>query len=541
MIHSPSASSEVLDSMPSHRKPDALCLVCGDKASGKHYGVLSCDGCRGFFKRSIRRNLEYVCKENGNCIVDVARRNQCQACRFKKCLEVKMNRDAVQHERAPRCYQYRRGSPEIGKFAEQNLPGSLPAFPHPGFLDTARYDYNGLTQYSPPTGLTGHDFGFPAAAAHLLHPAAALYGAQNRLNGFLMNHRLSATARQTSLEHHVVNNKPDLENNNNINRANSPVEKSTPELSRPISSTSDMSDDMNNDSKSRRSPEREKSPASFTNNKPAATSSTPPQAHGGTLTGSLSFLSATNNDENGNNKNDQNHSSTSSRSGNGNSNQTQPAMPIPTHLTVPHGHSLYVSAAAESVYETAARLLFMSVKWARNIPSFLQLPFRDQAILLEESWGELFILSAAQWSLPIDPGTLLTASGMVSPVSRVNEKATTIVSQIRCLQDIISRFNNIRVDATEFACLKALVLFKPETRGLKDTHQVETLQDQAQLMLNEYSFSQHVSTKVRFGRLLLLLPTLRTVSAKIIEELFFRKTIGSVPIERLLSDMFKSS
>lgn len=81
------------DSGPSSRKPDVMCLVCGDKASGKHYGVQSCDGCRGFFKRSIRRNLEYVCKENGNCVVDVARRNQCQACRFKKCLDVKMNRD----------------------------------------------------------------------------------------------------------------------------------------------------------------------------------------------------------------------------------------------------------------------------------------------------------------------------------------------------------------------------------------------------------------------------------------------------------------
>jgi len=68
-------------------------MVCGDKASGKHYGVQSCDGCRGFFKRSIRRNLDYVCKENGSCVVDVARRNQCQACRFKKCLDVNMNKD----------------------------------------------------------------------------------------------------------------------------------------------------------------------------------------------------------------------------------------------------------------------------------------------------------------------------------------------------------------------------------------------------------------------------------------------------------------
>ncbi len=99
---------------------------------------------------------------------------------------------------------------------------------------------------------------------------------------------------------------------------------------------------------------------------------------------------------------------------------TRPGPPIitsvPSHVQLPHphppihiptpvvDHTTYVSAAAENIYETAARLLFMSVKWARNIPSFLQLPFRDQAILLEESWSELFILSAAQWSLPIDLG-----------------------------------------------------------------------------------------------------------------------------------------
>ncbi|KAG8244604.1 hypothetical protein J6590_019860 [Homalodisca vitripennis] len=76
---------------------ETLCRVCGDKASGKHYGVASCDGCRGFFKRSIRRNLDYVCKEDGRCVVDVSRRNQCQACRFNKCLQVKMKKDGRGH------------------------------------------------------------------------------------------------------------------------------------------------------------------------------------------------------------------------------------------------------------------------------------------------------------------------------------------------------------------------------------------------------------------------------------------------------------
>ena len=65
-------------------------------------------------------------------------------------------------------------------------------------------------------------------------------------------------------------------------------------------------------------------------------------------------------------------------------------------------------------YETAAKILFMTIKWARNIPSFLALPFRDQAILLEESWSELFILSAAQWSMSLDTSKLINISMYIS-------------------------------------------------------------------------------------------------------------------------------
>ena len=80
-----------------------------------------------------------------------------------------------------------------------------------------------------------------------------------------------------------------------------------------------------------------------------------------------------------------------------------------------------------------------------------------------------------------------------------------------------------------------------EVKGLRDYHQVEILQDQAQMMLNDYIYANFPTSKVRFGKLLLLLPTLRTVSPRTIEEVFFRRTIGSIPIERLLCDMFKSS
>ncbi|VBB29813.1 unnamed protein product [Acanthocheilonema viteae] len=92
---------------------DVPCRVCQDHSSGKHYGIFSCDGCAGFFKRSIRRHRQYVCKnrgggEEGKCLVDKTHRNQCRACRLTKCLEIGMNKEAVQHERGPRNSTMRR-------------------------------------------------------------------------------------------------------------------------------------------------------------------------------------------------------------------------------------------------------------------------------------------------------------------------------------------------------------------------------------------------------------------------------------------------
>ncbi|KYN20709.1 Protein tailless [Trachymyrmex cornetzi] len=89
---------------------DIPCKVCRDHSSGKHYGIFACDGCAGFFKRSIRRNRQYVCKakSEGGCMVDKTHRNQCRACRLAKCIQAGMNKDAVQHERGPRNSTLRR-------------------------------------------------------------------------------------------------------------------------------------------------------------------------------------------------------------------------------------------------------------------------------------------------------------------------------------------------------------------------------------------------------------------------------------------------
>ncbi|CAH1789587.1 unnamed protein product [Owenia fusiformis] len=80
-----------------------LCRVCGDKASGYHYGVFACEGCKGFFRRSVKHKIEYKpCENSQGCLIMRISRNRCQYCRLKKCIEVGMSHDAVRLGRCPK-------------------------------------------------------------------------------------------------------------------------------------------------------------------------------------------------------------------------------------------------------------------------------------------------------------------------------------------------------------------------------------------------------------------------------------------------------
>ncbi|KAL3287858.1 hypothetical protein HHI36_002316 [Cryptolaemus montrouzieri] len=103
---------ELTDEIKEEDAPRRVCLVCGDVASGFHYGVASCEACKAFFKRTIQGNIEYTCPANGECEINKRRRKACQACRFRKCLRSGMLKEGVRLDRVRGGRQKYRRNPD---------------------------------------------------------------------------------------------------------------------------------------------------------------------------------------------------------------------------------------------------------------------------------------------------------------------------------------------------------------------------------------------------------------------------------------------
>ncbi|CAL1274084.1 unnamed protein product [Larinioides sclopetarius] len=121
-----------------------------------------------------------------------------------------------------------------------------------------------------------------------------------------------------------------------------------------------------------------------------------------------------------------------------------------------------LDATKSSLYETTTRILLLSIRWARNLPSYSSLALQDQVSLLEETWSELFLISCIQWSMPLDSNPLFATMDTNLPINNVQQKKCTQI-----LQKMFARFKMLAVDFSEFACLKAIILFRPGKEVMK--------------------------------------------------------------------------
>lgn len=208
-LFSLSQSDQSLSDVPQDEDDQPLvCMICEDKATGLHYGIITCEGCKGFFKRTVQNRRVYTCVADGTCEITKAQRNRCQYCRFKKCIEQGMVLQAVREDRMP-------GGRNSGavynlykvKYKKHKKQGQKPGTPQPqqmpGQMQSPQHQMHQQQQQQQMPNKSGTNDGPDAKTAMFLHQT------QNRIKppSFVdsnSNHSTSSS-NSSSLAPHLMN------------------------------------------------------------------------------------------------------------------------------------------------------------------------------------------------------------------------------------------------------------------------------------------------------------------------------------------------
>ncbi|XP_076153154.1 nuclear receptor subfamily 2 group C member 1 [Alosa pseudoharengus] len=484
----------VTDNSEQNSKPVVeYCVVCGDKATGRHYGAVSCEGCKGFFKRSIRKNLVYSCRGSGDCVINKHHRNRCQYCRLQRCISFGMKQDSVQCERKP---------VDVSREKPANCAASTQKI---------------------------------YIRKNLCSPLAALptfeYEKQNKSSSLLLNIQQSMSKLDNNI---LISTSPDRSDScqgdlgtlanvvtslAHLNERKEMSDSNTDQYGVETMSNGDdsiadehtQSDEHNSNDLSRafdtlakvlRSEQRGEEMGVDANMAGADESGTLLDLQGPLLSDChIPF-------------------------------KLMMPLPVPEFLTVNY------------ICESASRLLFLSMHWARSIPAFQALGSENGIMLMKACWNELFALSLAQCSDVMDVSSVLTTivqhlETNLSEEKLSAERVKEVMEHIWRLQEFCNSMNKVEPDAQEYAYLKAITLFSPDHAGVDCFAHIESFQEKAYMELQDYITREYPDDTYRLSRLLLRLPALRLMSACVTEELFFTGLIGNVQIDSIIPYILK--
>uniref|UniRef100_W5LKZ0 Nuclear receptor subfamily 2, group C, member 2 n=1 Tax=Astyanax mexicanus TaxID=7994 RepID=W5LKZ0_ASTMX len=431
-------------------QPVEYCVVCGDKASGRHYGAVSCEGCKGFFKRSVRKSLTYSCRSNQDCVVNKHHRNRCQFCRLRKCLEMGMKMECYQIKFCQYCHLGRSGLLDPGMLVNIQQP---------------LIQADGTLLLATDTKAeTGH--GDLGTLANVVTSLANLNDSLN--NGDTSDSQQEESASKITRAFDTLAkalNPNEVGEGQNLSEADCVGGATIQVISR---------DQV-----------------------------TPLiEVEGPLLTDThVSFK------------------------------LTMPS-PMPEFLNVHY------------ICESASRLLFLSMHWARSIPAFAALGQECNTSLVRACWNELFTLGLAQCTQVMSLSTILAAivnhlQTSIQDDKLSSERVKLVMEHIWKLQEFCNSMVKLETDGYEYAYLKAIVLFSPDHPGLNSSSQIEKFQEKAQMELQDYVQKTYPDDTYRLARTLMRLPALRLMCSSITEELFFTGLIGNVPIDSIIPYILK--
>ncbi|XP_036395289.1 nuclear receptor subfamily 0 group B member 2a [Megalops cyprinoides] len=201
--------------------------------------------------------------------------------------------------------------------------------------------------------------------------------------------------------------------------------------------------------------------------------------------------------------------------------------------------------APEETCQVASGVLVKTIHFMKSLPSFQQLPPKDQLSLLQSCWAPLFILGLAQEGVDFEvtdtPVTsmlkriLLTGKEHRGP--READRAQPTLAGVHKLKSCLDKFWSLDLSPKEYAYLKGAMLFNPDVPQLKAALFIEGLQQEAQRALREVVLPLHPQDRGRFARILLTASALKTINPSLVTELFFRPVIGQADLLELLAEM----
>uniref|UniRef100_A0A8C0EIA7 Nuclear receptor subfamily 2 group C member 1 n=1 Tax=Bubo bubo TaxID=30461 RepID=A0A8C0EIA7_BUBBB len=472
-----------------------LCVVCGDKASGRHYGAVTCEGCKGFFKRSIRKNLVYSCRGTKDCVINKHHRNRCQYCRLQRCIAFGMKQDSVQCERKPIEVSREKSSNCAAStekiYIRKDLRSPLAATPT--FVtdnETARS--TGLLESGMFVNI--HQSAIKSEPAVLMTPdkveacqgdLSTLANVVTSLANLSKCKDMSQSSTELSMIESLSNGDASLSELQQEEQASSDVTRAFDTLAKAL-----------NPGESAACQNSESIEASV-------------QLIGGETSMNIVEIEG-------------------------------PLLSdahVAFRLTMPSPMPEYLNV--HYICESASRLLFLSMHWARSIPSFQALGQDNSISLVKACWNELFTLGLAQCSQVMNVATILAAfvnhlHGSLQQDKLPTDRGKLVMEHIFKLQEFCNSMVKLCLDGYEYAYLKAIVLFSPDHPGLENVVQIEKFQEKAYMEFQDYVTKAYPDDTYRLSRLLLRLPALRLMSAAITEELFFAGLIGNVQIDSII-------